>query len=252
MKISVLKNKNSTSSVTYRQLKKVADILESSQYLEKIITDFRKKYNFPPEGYPFKFSNKSKKRQEIIHSCCLPLFESYEILNHFKLPRSWVGSIIDVFIYNTLSYPNDTRFSILPMSEIGTEDEYAEDDRLWAISLDDFKAHMDVFYLNNSIFITINQKCTKDELKKYIDNNWEKIELGMQKMAYVQQHNFQRIDLAKEITDLRDGRKMKFSGIADLLANRYESDQELHDLLTEDYVKNLYARWKKKRKSINK
>lgn len=251
MKISVPKDKNLNSSVSYRELKKVADILEASKYLDDKVIQFRKNHSLPQAGYSFDLKYSEKIKQAVLEKGIIPLFESYKVLSHFDLPLSWVGSIMDVFIYNTLSYPDIDKFSLLPMSEIGTEDDCLSE-KSWAISLSDFQGHMEVLYLKQSTLISINEKCTKSDLKKYIDDNWKQIKSSMKNMREVQQHSFQRIDLAKKITNLRDKEKMKFSGIAKLLAKQYEDCIEIYELLTEDYVKNLYTRWKKKQKSIDK
>ena len=86
----------------------------------------------------------------------------------------------------------------------------------------------------------------KSELYKMIHENWDDIQNGMTVLPSNPTHKMTRLRLAKEIRELRDNKKLTYVKIADILSDKHAENLELYDLLTEDYVKNLYSRLKKK------
>lgn len=87
--------------------------------------------------------------------------------------------------------------------------------------------------------IAITRKITRTKLKEWIDENWESILFYMLTLELpdtkIPRWNY--LELAKQITDLRDNKNLTFSQIADEL--------KLND---EGNIKTLYHRYKKRLK----
>jgi len=101
-----------------------------------------------------------------------------------------------------------------------------------------------------SVFLEITEKLSKEQLHKLIDQEWGDIQKGMDLNLFeTPRHKMIRASLAKRIVEMRDNfkkdkAKMKFGEIADIL-QKENQENDLYDVLNEDYVKILYYRWKK-------
>jgi len=252
MKIKIDKSQVKTDTLSYSKTKKIVDILESSKYVENEVIKFRKKHNIPPNGYPLKLQEDfliySDKMGELFDKGLVK--DCSRIASKLNIPLFWSSSIIDVLMGSMFFPPSKEGFKVISTSRIGSVSDPFEGDS-WAIDENTIRDLFTQMVKEKAVVLTIRQKFTKTALKKLIDQNWDAIESGMQSLPEIKLHNVQRVKLSQQITQLRDQEGMKFSKIATTLATQYEDDLELYDLLNEDYVKNLYSRWKKKTKKVS-
>lgn len=254
MKITVTREFIGKNTLSYSQTRKIADLLEESKLLDKENTRLKKKYGIPNKGYPLKTTDDfvalsvrlgkwGKRSRDLVIDCDI-------LLRKLKLPPYWFFSIITLLMCNVFLPPDDEGFSIISPAQVGSTDgPFSE--KSWAIDSKSLQNFLSQLTKENALMLMIRRKMTKTELFKLIADNWPKVQNGMKVLPKIQTHKMIRLRLAKEIRELRDQKKMKFADIAERLAAKYENNIELYDLLTEDYVKNLYNRLKRKSSQVS-
>ncbi|MFH2021784.1 MAG: hypothetical protein ABIJ33_00675 [Patescibacteria group bacterium] len=253
MKIKVIKDfAYKGKTLDYLKTKKVADILEQSQLLEKECIQIRKKYKIPSEGYPivgkvdllifFKLIDKLKDNRDDFFDDC------QQLLKKLELPQYWDFQIVILVLTSVLLPPDETGLFVISTKSISKPDEMMQEYDWGEGSLSGYVQKLSE---EKALLLSIRRKMSKTELLKLIDKNWNEIQLRMTELPKLPTHKMARIGLIQEIVTMRESEKKKHAEIADILAEKYEDDLSLYDLLTEEYVKNLYNRWKSKSKSIS-
>lgn len=253
MKIRIIDNLASKDAISYSKTRKIVDILESSKYLDVEVTKFREKHNIPLEGYPLRtqedFLFYSSKIGDLADQGLMK--DCQRIAKKLNIPQFWNIFLVDVLLAGIFIPPDNEGFKVIATSRIGTVKDPFKGDS-WAMGNEMIIDLFNQMIKERAVILAIRQKISKAELKKLIDQHWVEIESGMQHLPEVKLHQIKRVKLARQIAELRDLQNMKFNEIADHLAEtKYQNDYEIHDLLTEDYVKNLYSRWKKKSKKVS-
>lgn len=95
----------------------------------------------------------------------------------------------------------------------------------------------------------VYEQVTKNQLTKWVDDNWKIIKDLMQELPKVSFPKSTVLDISKEIADLRDREKKKFWEIADYLINKYPDDPRVTD---ESWVKETYRRYKNRLRAFTK
>jgi len=106
-------------------------------------------------------------------------------------------------------------------------------------SIDDFDENVEV----NEITINISKRTSKNELTKYIDNNWEEIAKLLELLP--EEKNFFISKRDVRIVELRDQKKLKYDDIADIIVEEF-SLNDLEGSINEDTIKTAYTRAKAK------
>jgi hypothetical protein len=214
----------------------VADLLEQSEEFEKDILYLREKYNIPKNGYPYGtgFYYEDQLENNIIEA----IYDDSDVITKkLKLPLYWSGTISFFAIYNQFLTPERVSMWI---HYLGSSDESS------------FLNLIPNETRDKSVFIEIREKLSKEQLHQLIDQEWEEIKKGMDLNLFeMPQHRMVRASLARRIVEMRDkiekGKaKIKFGDIVGVL-QKENQDNDLYDILSEDYVKNLYHRWKNKK-----
>lgn len=217
--------------------RKVADLLEQSEEFEKGILFLREKYKIPKKGYPFKegYYTESLFDDETIEA----LYDDSDIITKkLKLPLYWSGTISFFAIHNLFLTPEKISMEIHYLGGFMTPNDFI------------FHKTLENGAKDKSIFIEITEKLSKEQLHQLIDQEWKEIQDGMELNLFeTPQHRMARASLAKRIVEMRDKTpesksKIKFGEIADILQKENQGN-DLYDVLSEDYVKILYYRWKK-------
>lgn len=89
--------------------------------------------------------------------------------------------------------------------------------------------------------LLIYEQVTKNQLIKWIEDNWNIIKDHMQELPKTTFQKSTILDISKEIADLRDKQSMTYPDIADYLAKKYPDDQRVKD---ESWIKATYKRYK--------
>lgn len=97
--------------------------------------------------------------------------------------------------------------------------------------------------------LLVYKQVTKNQLIKWIENNWKVIKDLMQELPTVTFPKSTMLDISKEIADLRDREEKKFWEIADYLINKYPDDPRVTD---ESWVKETYRRYKNRLRAFTK
>lgn len=245
MKIGKIIKDNGDYVVSSAKTRKAADLLEQSKEFEKGILYLRKKYKIPNTGYPYPEDPKDYPKyamEVILDDKTLHSFfnEAIEINKALSLPRYWWGSIAYFAFHNVLITPERISIEIHYFGSFMAPNEHI------------FHKSMENRVKDRSVFIEITEKISKERLHQLIDQEWEDIKKGMDLNLFeMPHHRMIRASLAKRIVEMRDTikndkTKMRFREITNVL-QKENQDNDLYDILSEDYVKNLYHRWKGKR-----
>ncbi len=208
-----------TYMLSERETRRVADLLENSIDFEKSIIYLRKKYNIPVNGYPFDL--KKHPIEWIMFDTIDEFFEessriTEEVLN---LPSYWMGGISYFAFYDVLITPERMPIWVKAIKQKGDH--------------------------SHSLHIVLQERMSKAEVHKWIDEIWNDIEENMQSIPTAKKHKMLRSEIAKRIVDMKDKQDMKFRQIADKLQEDYQ-DSDFYDVLNENNIKTLYHRWKTK------
>ena len=204
--------------ISIAETRKIADLLEKNELFEEGIIHLKSKYKIPSNGYSIEkdagteewlFENKGLSLDDFFDEC-----ES--ITAKLGLPPYWYSTIAYFAMFNVFFTPE----------RIPVETKIIQDNG------------------EKKLHIIILERLSKNELKKLIDDLWNNIEAEMNLLPKAKKHKMLRAKIAKEIVRLRDDKKKSYKVIAQTLGEKY-ADNELFDVLNEDYVKILYHRWKK-------
>jgi hypothetical protein len=250
MKINILVRKYSSDSrnLSYSKTRKVADLLEISDIFQRENQRLKKKFKITPEGYSVKSGEDLVKVSDIM--CKLGedfADECKALVKKLNLPPFWYGSMMFLILTNELDPPEKLGFEVLFTSEVGSLEDIF-DGPGWKLNRESFIDYQQSLVDEKAILISLRRKMSRAEFNRLVDERWKEIEKAMSKLPKIKTHKMMRIKLAKQIVYLKDVKGKKFPHIANHLADKYEAagDWEIHDLLTEDYVKNLYHSLKKK------
>lgn len=202
--------------------KRTVDLLDSSPILQRNLIKIRNKFEIPIKGYP-KSQHLSEKEIE--------LFKNWEFTTNIKrlltkldLPEYWLTPITFWVLRDSILTPVKRNIEIEPP-------------KFNHNSYSDFR----------KIKIFVKEKLSKTEFLRLMDENWEEIGKYMDLLPKTPSHKMIRFEIAKEITILREKDGRKFSEIATYLQSKKKYiDSDIYDSLTEDYIKTLYYRLKKK------
>ncbi len=227
-------NKNET--------KKTTDILEESDEFEKGILSLRKRYKVPKKWFQRKRKHfityldnwSTKKLDKFFH-------DSQKLNEQLNLPYNWWSSIAYFAAFDVFFCPE-----VIPV-EIRDSTEVKDGTSLHFIKLSSHYLAIDDS-VAKQVYLVLNEKLTKPQLHKWIDIEWDKIQERLENLPTPPRHKWIRVNIAKKVVELRDnamgGKRPTFKEIAEKLSKEYENNEDVYDLLTEDYVKNLYYRWK--------
>lgn len=210
------------------ETRKTVDLLEQSDLFWKGIKILREKYRVPGDGYPFDQIKYSMEEHFNINTSEYELldqfFEEAKVLSdQLRLPEFWWSSIAYFAFYNVFFVPERTAIEI---NRRGTKEGWLE--------------------------IRIKENMSKRALLVAIEDLWGHggLSNAVQTLPKAPVHRMRRIEIAKEITRLRDnpnpnGKKRTFREISDLLEDKYQDNDEIRQVVVgEDNVKMLYRRWK--------
>lgn len=97
--------------------------------------------------------------------------------------------------------------------------------------------------------LLVYKQVTKNQLIKWIEDNWNIIKDLMQELPKVSFPKSTMLDISKEIADLRDKQDKLFREIAGVLTDKYPDDLRVTD---ETWVKETYRRYKKRLRAFTK
>lgn len=208
--------------ISIAETRKVTDLLEKSKKFEAFIIYLRKEYKIPDDGYPLPEDPKDYPKyamEAVLSDDLMDKFfeESIAINNELELPYFWWSSIAHFAFYNVFFTPERVVLEVNPDQRFSYRD----------------RCH-----------IVITERVSKTELHNLIDQEWGSIEEGLKLLHRAKGHRMIRATIAKRIVEMKDEGKMKFRDIAETLQDENQ-DNDLYDILNEDYVKILYHRWKK-------
>lgn len=201
-----------------REIYELLKTLEDNEDFDTDILGIRRKHDIPQNGYSLEEWDDIKKQKKEDGSYSNWRLEvdksSRELSKRFKIPY---------LLHNSLSYIVLGNFIYLPLTKMFLDLPY----------------QLQPTYDGPSIGIHIYGQTSKEQIKKFIDNNWTLIDKEMsvfkdETSAYIS-------STSREIMQLRDKKKMKFVEIADYLAEKSNN----YDI-TEDMVKKAYHRAKSK------
>lgn len=229
------------------ETKKTTLLLENESQFEQEVNEIRTKYNIDQDWlsedktnferammYDQKWSN--EKTDDYFNEC-------REITTRLYLPNNWWLSISWFISFNVFPVPDTTYL------EVGSKHDSQETDVHSPYS---WRLPQILHYFEEGyVFIVIPEKISKNKLYKLIDKQWDQISERMNFLNDVPQSNILRPELAKEITMLRDVEKLTFSEISRQLSDKYLENDEIYSFVcSEDYIKNLYHRWKKSQNKL--
>ncbi len=237
MKINVVRSEKLTSiTASLPETQKVADILEKSKDFENYVRSIRKYLNLPTDGVPYPLLNPDKLEEMVNDTSHFAWTDndddeyeydltSYctEIAWNLDLPLYWDQSIYNFILYNIFITPEKDNIDIYPAE-------------LWR--------HRGTEMKQFGLEIILKERLSKNEFHNLIDKHWSKIELYSKELSKINKHKMIRSDLAKRIEKMKDAEKKSFKAIADIL-DPESIGTDYEGLISEDYVKGLYHRWKK-------
>ncbi|MBI2196125.1 hypothetical protein HYU45_00770 [Candidatus Daviesbacteria bacterium] len=97
--------------------------------------------------------------------------------------------------------------------------------------------------------LIVYEQVTKNQLTKWIENNWKILKDLMQELPKVSFPKSTMLDISKEIADLRDRKHKLFREIASDLTDKYPDDMRVTD---ETWVKETYRRYKNRLRAFTK
>lgn len=106
-------------------------------------------------------------------------------------------------------------------------------------SIEDFDKDVEV----DQVLIDITKRTSKNELFKYINNNWKNITKLMDYLPEVKHFYISPRDM--RIVELRDNQKLKYSEIAEQIIKEFSID-DINGSVNEDSIKTSYMRAKSK------
>ncbi len=212
--------KGSIDRDTYEFLK----TLEDNQDFANSIVAVRNTFNIPVEGYSLDEWDKIRAKKKDAGSYSnwrLKLDQaSRELSKSYKIPY---------LLHKSLTYIVIGNFIYLPLAKIFLDLPY----------------QLQPTYDGPSIKISIYGQVSKEQLKKFIDNNWVSIDKGM--TVFTDENSAYISSMGREIIQLRDRDHMKFAEIAD-----YISEKSNNYDVNEDLVKKAYHRGKNKIASLKR
>lgn len=208
-----------------RKTYSIVKALENNKDFENELQKLRKEFGIPIQGYSFdEWNNIKKNRQN--DTGFISLRHNLRVIGTNKLIRKFN---IPYLLQDNLTYVLIGNFLYLPMTRLYLE----------------IPNTLLPVYDGPEIKIVIQSSVSKNQLIKFIENNWEILD---REMAMFGQENSSFIsDRDTQIIFLRDDKKMKFREIADLLA------EEVDDFnINEDMIKIAYHRAKNKISILSK
>ena len=97
--------------------------------------------------------------------------------------------------------------------------------------------------------LLIYEQTSKNQLIKWIEDNWSIIKDLMQDLPKVSYQKSTILDISKEIADLRDKKNMTYKEISNHLYEKYPDDERVTD---EVWVKETYKRYKDRVQAFTK
>ncbi len=219
------------------KLRKALDLLEESTTFEEGILKLRKNFNITEQWFNSKLLPPKLFDREYGKKISFKMWSEYcdgclDLTRKLNLRKSWYYSILWFVMYDVFPPIYAPEILPIPGDQFQLVDPHPDDEEE---------------YTTKTLHLIIQDKLSKAELHNLIDKQWSEIEVGLSGISDTPSHYWKRSSLAKRVVILRDGSKrLSFGKIAEVLAKDYEDDVDLYDLLTEDYVKNLYHRWKKR------
>jgi hypothetical protein len=238
MKINVLSHAIHPAYISSSETQKYVDYLESSSLFESEVNRIRTKFEIDNSWFTIPYEEQELDGQFIEKYGKVEYHKKYDdfldecrlLTSKMNVPYHWFSSIHWFVAFNNFVTLEKPEFEVFPGINFKSNSRWLTDDA----------------ECNNTAHLVIKEFLTKPQLHKLIDENWSRIEECMNLLSNPMKHKWLRSDLAKHIVELRDKSKLSFPSIAESLAKQYENDSDLYPKLTEDYVKNLYHRWKKK------
>lgn len=219
--------------------------LEHSKEFEKEIIKSRERLKIPADGYSWKeykkiSDYKRKDQSEAEIQKMLFLIKNYpsevaRITKALGLDNRITGSLKEIILTSTVTPP-----------------EYLSDIHYW-LEPDDSYQFMDkdeieeAKEVTKSFNIAFARQVTKNELFKFIENNWSEINQRAQKLPKKTNNYISERDL--RIVDLRENSKLSFSEIVSQIAKEFKLDDPF-GRINEDSIKTAYRRAKLKISSI--
>ncbi len=209
--------------LTLEETKKVIDFLESSTLFEKQVKSLRSRYKIPLNGYP---TDNKHSPYDILGRESFSALESdcFTLLNTLTLPEYWLETIKMFVFHNAIITPKKEAFRIIPRENTPQGRELYP-------------------------YIEILERLSKRQFLLEVEKNWQEIEEAMKVLPSTPKHKMLRSDLAKRIVELHDIDSKTFAQIADQLFQELIESGD-YNIINEDYVKNLYHRWKKRKDSV--
>lgn len=244
MKIKVVNNNIKSSFTEFLSVKetlKTTVLIENDPLFEKEVQNIRQRYGIDSDWldqnktlaeqanmYDSKWSD--EKTEQFFAECD-------EITTRLYLPENWSNSITWFISFNVFTTPERL------FLEVASNRNSKEKSKI------KFYAYKEKEILNNfqkgQVFILLTEKISKLKLHKLIDEEWSEISERMESLPEAPKTNILRPTIAKRISQMRDDEKLTFPQIANALSEEYAENDELAPLLcSEDYIKNLYHRWK--------
>ncbi|MSU25805.1 MAG: hypothetical protein EXS44_00890 [Candidatus Levybacteria bacterium] len=219
--------------------------LEHSREFEKEITKSRERLKIPADGYSWreyeKMSDyKRKDQSEAEIQKMLFLIKNYpnevaRIARVLGLGNRITDSLKEIILTSTVTSPDylsDIHYWLEP------DDSYAFMDK------DEIEEAKEV---TKSFNIAFTRQVTKNELLKFIENNWSEINRRIQKLPKKTNNYISERDL--RIVDLRENSKLPFSEIVNQISKEFRPDDPF-GRINEDSIKTAYRRAKLKIRSI--
>lgn len=237
-----------SGTLSYTETRKLADLIEKSIIFQREIEKIRKKYKLNEN-----FSDQETLDNDdilyvsnIIYQLDDSEFSSdlHDLLDRLALPFHLDFSLMFVAITGVFFFPPQ-RMDVSIISpkkyEFKTLDEYL------TMETSSLSSELDDFKNNRALFISIKKNMGVTEFIRLIREKWHLIEKDLKDFPKIKTHRFLRSELDKKIVSMRDKEKKTYGQIADELADKFEKEgnYEMHDKMTEDYVKNRYHSWKK-------
>ncbi len=237
--------KHKSDYLSVAQTKAATVIFEEDPLFEQEVIDVRQRFGITPDWlieqdknpYHEALFNKNwdeEKRIKFLDEC-------REITSRLFLPYYWWYSIYTYIAFGYFPTPETTSLQII--SSRTSEGKFEHMTKHAATHV----------YESGFVIIAVPEKVSKQRLYELIDQQWDEISPRLEQMNDVPRISMKRINLTKSITEMRDMQKMTFPEISDQLSEDFAEDDEICDLVSsENYVRNLYHRWKNalKRKSM--
>jgi hypothetical protein len=201
-------------------------LLEKNKEFESEIIKSRIKLKIPLEGYKLENPPKFKNIEEFSDFIRKANNEEKRIALHFEESDPYiVTNLQGIICFNAFELDENITDSIFLIG-INQEGMIVND------------AYLPL--LIDSVKIVIHKKVTKNELKKFIDNNWAEIEKSLNS-KYVSKDRTFISERDFKIVNLRDNKSLKYSKIADIIAKETKDYS-----VNEDSIKTAYKRAKVK------